>query len=310
MRRVYTFGETTCDILFKDEKPVDAKVGGSALNTSVSLARLGADVRFVTHMGHDRLGDMSLRFLQRNGVNVSHVVRYEGNSRVALAFLDQDNNASYTFFKDERAESAVPVYPHIEPGDVVLFGSSYAVKPQGRDEFTAFVRRARAQGAFVVYDPNFRKSHKDLDAMVLSFFMENISLAHIVKGSDEDFRNIFDADGPSDAWNAIKTQAPVLVYTANKHGVHLYTPTVETSFDVPAIEPVSTVGAGDTFNAGLVYGMLKHNILPDNLSGISREIWVDVIAHCVRFAQAVCMSLENYVPEHLASAFRLSVSSQ
>ena len=59
-RNVYTIGEATFDIIFKDSKPKDAKVGGSVLNTSVSLGRLGILVNFISAFGNDEVGNMAM----------------------------------------------------------------------------------------------------------------------------------------------------------------------------------------------------------------------------------------------------------
>ena len=64
----YTIGETVIDLIFKNMQPQAAKVGGSALNTSVSLGRLGNRVSFISEIGTDELGDWCKRFLADNGV--------------------------------------------------------------------------------------------------------------------------------------------------------------------------------------------------------------------------------------------------
>ena len=65
---IYTVGETVIDLIFKNMQPQAAKVGGSALNTSVSLGRLGNEVAFISEIGSDELGEWCLSFLNENGV--------------------------------------------------------------------------------------------------------------------------------------------------------------------------------------------------------------------------------------------------
>ena len=59
-----------------------------------------------------------------------------------------------------------------------------------------------------------------------------------------------------------------LIYTANKHGVHLFTENFHKIFNVPNIKPVSTVGAGDNFSAGLIYGLMQENVYVENVNNL------------------------------------------
>ena len=94
MGKVYSVGETTYDIIFRNGQPTGAVVGGSMLNTSVTLGRLGIPVNFISRMGNDQIGNLSLKFLEENGVNCDYVTRFDGNSRLALAFLDDEISPS------------------------------------------------------------------------------------------------------------------------------------------------------------------------------------------------------------------------
>jgi len=77
MARVFSIGETVYDIIFKNAQPIAAKAGGSTLNTSVSLGRLGLNVNFVSDLGKDMIGDTILRFLTANGVATSYIEQYD-----------------------------------------------------------------------------------------------------------------------------------------------------------------------------------------------------------------------------------------
>ena len=101
MRKIYGIGETVYDIIFKDGAPQAAKPGGSVLNSMVSLGRTGLPVSFISEYGRDDVGSLIDRFLNDNGVNTSSVYRYnDANTSLALAFLDEKNDAHYTFYKD------------------------------------------------------------------------------------------------------------------------------------------------------------------------------------------------------------------
>ena len=95
---IYTLGETVLDILFKDGKPVSATPGGSMLNTAVSLGRMGVPVSFISEYAADTTGSIIKDFLNENGVDTSFVSNHlDGKTSLALAFLDEKNNAAYSF---------------------------------------------------------------------------------------------------------------------------------------------------------------------------------------------------------------------
>ena len=155
----------------------------------------------------------------------------------------------------------------------------------------------------VVYDPNFRKSHlKDLP-VVLPFILENMSLADIVRGSDEDFSSIFGANSPEEAYKFVKEFCPNMIYTASTAGVWLYTPNLILKFSVEKISPISTIGAGDSFNAGIIYSLHKLNLTKQEIRNLPANVWPSVIQQAIDFASHVCMSYDNYISEDFASSF-------
>jgi fructokinase len=76
-------------------------------------------------------------------------------------------------------------------GDVVLFGSFYSLDPAVHDKIISFVRKSKENGAIIIYDPNIRRNHLTEVIELMQNVGENISLAHIVRGSNEDFLNLY-----------------------------------------------------------------------------------------------------------------------
>lgn len=297
MRTIYGIGEALLDIIFKDDQPIKAIAGGSTLNAMVSLGRMGYSPKLISEIGHDRIGDLINSFLVKNGVSNQYLFRKEGNrSPLALAFLNEQNDAEYEIFKDYAAQSLTGNIPKFKENDLVLFGSFFALNPALRPQLIRYLQSAREQGAIIIYDPNYRNHHSHRTDKIRSVIEENFSLAHIVRGSDEDFRNIFGLDTVEEAADVIHNFCPNVIVTANSSGVYLSTKSIQNWFPVPPIEPVSTIGAGDNFNAGLTYGILQENILTLNLDQLSIKEWTTIIATAVAFASEVCCSTENYVP--------------
>lgn len=300
MGNIYCVGEAVYDIIFKNNNPVESRPGGAMLNSSVTLGRLGLPVYFVGDFADDHVGKICCKFLQDNGVNTSFVSLYPGaRSRIALAFLDENKNAEYSFYKISDCHPTVN-FPEPVAGDIILYGSWFAIKPAIRQQMAAFLDKARKAGALLLYDPNFRKAHLDMLERVKPFIDENIQFSHITKGSDEDFHYILDTSDVSKIHQyAENNGCRHLIYTANRNGAWLFSGDETTHFPALKIKPVSTVGAGDSFNAGILYGLHRMQVTPETIDTISPEAWAWIIQQAIRFASEVCMSFDNYISAEL-----------
>jgi fructokinase len=303
MRKIYGIGETVLDIIFKDGQPQAAKAGGSVLNSVVSMGRMGLPVSFISEYGQDDVGSLIDNFLRSNGVNTSFVYRYnQGSTALALAFLNERNDAHYSFYKDYPGNRLDVDFPAIEKDDIVQCGSFYAIWPEIRDKFKYFVRNAYDKGALVIYDPNFRKTHlSELDSL-RPLITENIKITCLLRGSDEDFKNIFDVDNADEAWEVVRKFCKCLVYTENVEGVSVRTTSFSGKFPVKKINPVSTIGAGDNFNAGMITSIYRNKIKRDQLEKLTEKEWSKIIATAVDFATHVCLSYENYISTKFAKS--------
>lgn len=305
MRRIFGIGETVLDIIFKNGQPQAAKPGGAMLNSLVSLGRAGLPVHFISEYADDDVGSLIDSFLRSNGVDTRYVYHYgDGKTKLALAFLNERNDASYTFYERYPAERLETELPGIAGNDMVLCGSIYSITAEIREKFTRFISQAYNNGSIVVYDPNFRSAHiHELDRMK-PLIMENMSMASIVRGSDEDFVNIFGARTPDEAWEAVRSHCKCLVYTANAEGVFVRTEGFRGSFPVKKLTPVSTIGAGDNFNAGIMAAIWFNRIDAGQLALMGGGLWKEIVATGIDFASEVCMSYENYIPQEFAEKIR------
>ena len=304
--RIFAIGETVFDIIFKNGKPVASTPGGSMLNTAVSLGRLGLDVQFISEYGRDTVGDMVDGFLRSNGVGTGYACRYDAfPSSLALAFLNENNNAEYTFYKHYPNDRLDITFPELTSKDIVIYGSFYGIEPEIYTRLKPFLEQAHQQNALVIYDPNFRKAHLSGMDIYRPIMLENFSHADIVKGSDEDFEHIFGAQTAIESWKYIDNKCDMLIYTANKNHVELCMNGVHDLYSVPPITPLSTIGAGDTFNAGLIYELIKQDISRDTLKLMSEKQCASIVERAIKFAGHVCMSYDNYISPEFAAGLRV-----
>ena len=298
-RNIFAIGETVYDIIFRNDQPVAARPGGSMLNTSVSLGRLGIPVFFISEIGKDRVGESIIKFLKANNVGADYIFKYEdGKTALALAYLDENEDADYTFYKLYPEKRLKLKFPIIKNNDIVLFGSSFAISEEVRKPLMSFIKMAIRNKAIIIYDPNFRKSHLKELLSVKDHILENISTATIVRGSHEDFKLIFNTGNADDTFDLIKSRGcKNLIYTSGKKRVELRTEKLKFALPVPKIKPVSTIGAGDNFNAGVIYSLYRNQINLSDLNEMETDLWSRIIKTAISFGTHVCQSYDNYVSE-------------
>jgi fructokinase len=247
---------------------------------------------------------MIVKFLKDNGCEASCVNMYpDSKSPLSLAFLNEQNDAEYIFYKDHPHDRLDFSYPDVQPDDIVLFGSYYVLNPVIRPQVKGFLDYAHERGAILYYDVNFRASHQHEVMKLTPNLLENFELADIVRGSSEDFEILFKK---SDAEQVYRSQ--IMFYTKKfictqaAEPIQLFADNgLRKQYPVAKTETVSTIGAGDNFNAGFVYGLVKYGITRQMLeAGLSAEQWGQLVGEAQQFAANVCQSINNSIDQDFA----------
>ena len=320
MRKIVGIGETVLDIIFRDDQPTAAIPGGSTFNALISLGRTvrknfsETQVLMVTETGDDHVGDIVTSFMEENGVSTAGVTRNPGTqTHVSLAFLDRNNDASYQFYKDHGSASLNPdriAGISFSKDDLVLFGSYFAINPRIRDYTRKLLTEAHDAKAVIYYDINFRKNHlRDLSETIGNI-KENCRLSDFVRGSAEDFGILFGTTDPDEIYHShIAELCPDFICTCGANPIHIFTANQHITIPVAPIDTVSTIGAGDNFNAGFIYALLALGIGKDRTLAtgekeasagegrchMTADEWKAVAETACMFSANACRSIFNYV---------------
>ncbi|HIF77124.1 MAG TPA: carbohydrate kinase [Sulfitobacter sp.] len=263
--------------------------GGAVFNTAIALGRLGAQVGMLSGLSSDMFGRQLVDGLKASHVDVSHLVVSDRPTTLAFVRL-VGGHATYDFY-DENSAGRM-----ITPGDMpalsaevsaLYFGGiSLACEP-GADAYADLLAR-NAEGRAVMIDPNIRPGFiKDIERY-RQRLDRMLALSDIVKVSDEDLNWINPAPlSLRDKVAELLDKGPsVVILTRGGEGATGYLANGE-EVQVPAVkaEIVDTVGAGDTFNAGVLAKMSELGQLHKSaLATLSPEVLTESLAYGARVA--------------------------
>ncbi|GIP21627.1 sugar kinase [Paenibacillus sp. J22TS3] len=264
---VVVAGELNVDIIISGrdvmpewnrEKMVDGfeiVLGSSSAITACALASLGADVRFVSVVGDDDFGTFCTDELQRMGVNTEHVTRLPGvKTGVTLSLSTPEDRGLLTY-----AGSIPLLTPHYIPRTLLqqaahLHFGSYYLQDGMRPHWPELFRRLRADGISTSFDTGWDVANQ-WDREGISAVLKETDL---FIPSEDELLHIFPADRVADVLESeLPSTGGLIVVKQGSRGASLREPDGSTISAGPyAMTPVDTTGAGDCFNAGIIYGYL------------------------------------------------------
>lgn len=266
--------------------------GGSVYNTAIALGRLGIKTGFFNGISTDFFGDMLREGLKASKVDISHAKVWDKPSTLAFVKLT-DGHARYSFFDDNSAGRMLTKkdWPKLAAKVQALhFGSISLIPEPGGSTLEALMKR-EAKTRVVSLDPNIRPGQiKDRRAH-LARLMRMIAMADIVKISDEDVAWMTGkSEFAKTAKKWLKSGARIVVVTRGGDGVEAYTSNFALHQPAVSVKVADTVGAGDTFTAGLLAALSKAKLLTKKkLASISQADLEAALSFAAR-AAAVTVS--------------------
>ena len=280
-------GEALVDLIPSAPTTYDALPGGSPANTAVALARLGTPVTMLARLSSDGFGSLLRDHLTRNGVDLSHAVSAPEPSSLAIVSRDAAGAASYRFVIDgtadwQWADGELPELPSRVAA--VHAGSLALAKAPALERFLARQR----ERATVSIDPNLRPtlmgSLEDTRAAVLRW----LALADVFKASTEDVELLHPGADPVEVATDWSTRGPALVVvTAGPDGATAVVDGEVVHRPARPTQVVDTVGAGDTFTAGLLAWLHATGQLGGRLA-VTLDDVRPAVDHALRAAAVTC----------------------
>jgi fructokinase len=270
-----------------------AREGGSPFNLAIGLARLGGDALFFGGLAHDMFGRKLHAALHAEGVDLSAAPRPDAPTALVMVSVDDKGVPLYTFYGSGTAERMVdPADLERVPGDAqaIHVGSYCMVVEPVASSLRALVERQRGR-SLIVHDPNVRltiEPRAEVWRAVLTWMLER---SDVLKVSEEDIHALYPAlTIAAFMERALAAGVALVVVTRGEHGVVAATSTVPV-MELPAVPVtvVDTVGAGDTFQAGLLSWLQRGGYLSRQaVEKLGHDALVEALEFAAHAAAITC----------------------
>ncbi|ALA71948.1 5-dehydro-2-deoxygluconokinase [Geobacillus stearothermophilus 10] len=285
-------------------------VGGSPANIAIGMARLGMKTGFIGRVADDQMGRFIVRYLKNNGIDTSHVITDKSGSVTGLAFTEikSPTDCSILMYRDNVADLK------LEPNDIdedyirrakcLLISGTALAKSPSREAVFLVLDYARRHGTVVVFDLDYRPytwQSKEETAIYYNLAAEKCD---VIIGTREEFdmTEQFDDRRCDDEQTARKWfdyNAKIVVIKHGKDGSIAYTKTGETF--VGTIFPaniVKTFGAGDSYAAGFIYGLMNGWPIPKAMEYGAAAASIVISSHSCSDAMPTLAQIEQFIEQH------------
>lgn len=267
MIQVATAGEALIDLIAQGDGRFEACLGGAVYNLTRALARQGIGTLYLNPLSGDRFGRQLAQGLLDDGVRLARTEPVPQATSLAVVALSADGHPDYAFYREQVADRAVDAPGMVSAcaaqGDLrVVCTGALALAAADASSYLPWLHAQRAAGRLVVVDANLRPSVMPDLAAYRRNVRDALQLADIIKVSDEDLANLEQpgANALAQAGRLLAdSQAALLVLTLGSAGACLLARDGRAwrAREAQALAVVDTVGAGDSFLAGLLAALLR-----------------------------------------------------
>jgi fructokinase len=231
--------------------------GGAPANFCVALARLGASVGMVTKVGNDPFGRFLTGVLKKEGVDTGQVKFCNAKTGIAFVFLSKEGERSFLFYRDGTSDFMLSPRDinanYFSNAGIFHFSSAMLMSKLTSEALFKAIKIAKKKSVKVSFDPNLRKGHPLPEDRLARALHETDYLLL----TDDEAKELTGIRDGRKAAEALLENAEIVALKMGAKGSYL-TDGNEHVYAKPfRVKPVDTTGAGDGYDAGFVYGMLK-----------------------------------------------------
>lgn len=273
--------------------PAEAVAGGSPFNVAIGLGRLGRPAAFLSTLSEDAFGSFLAEKLAESGISSSYIQRLPNVTTLSVVATSPDGQPQYSFYAPNSADRALTpeALPTELPADVnAIAAGSYALGVEPIATAIETLLRREAGSRVISLDPNVRpRVVGDLNAY-RERFERMLAYADIVKASDEDIELLYRThDLVSAAHEWLQHGPKLVIITRGEKGPLAAFGDTILERPAPIIDVVDTVGAGDTFHAGLLAWLDMNGLLTlEGVAGLNETQVTTALDFASAAAAVVC----------------------
>lgn len=256
---ILTIGEILIDLtqsgISENGIPIyNANPGGAPANVAVAASRLGASAAFIGKVGNDAYGEFLCETLEKNNVNTDGVVvDNSANTTLAVVSVNERGERDFAFYRKNSADTLLSeneiTDQQLSNTHILHFGSVSLTDEPSRTATLSAVKRARALGATITYDPNYRQRLWNSEAEAVEQMKKPLSFGDILKVSDEEIPLICETDNIEEAARQLceKYGITLVLVTLGAKGAYYRFKDYDGVVPGVKVTVADTNGAGDTF---------------------------------------------------------------
>lgn len=267
MAEILCIGDSCADIIFPyDKKERVIRCGGAAANTACALGKLNVSTSFVGKAGNDLYGKKMKEELDRSNVDTSFFILDEKLSSTLIQITIDENGERHPILLNADDPSYLKIYPKdldtIDLTDTkyILTNGMMLFRQAAASSILSFLKKAKQKNIRIVLDINFRTETIDQDRSIIN---EVIEISDILLGSTEDdYLKPYDCKTIDEVIEKLYKKDRIIV-SHDPKGSDVFFNDERYHSDSYTVEVADSIGAGDNFNAGFLYGLIHHKTLKE-----------------------------------------------
>lgn len=310
--RIALAGEALIDLIASPDGTFTPCLGGAVYNLARALSRQGVGAIYLNPMSSDRFGRLLAQQLQQDGVAFAKPTPVQATTSLAVVNLDSTGHPDYAFYREgvaDRQISATLLQDSCSQLSELKMVCTGALALDARDQhhYLPWLKSQKLAGHWVVVDANLRPSVMPDLPSYRTAIQQALAIADIIKVSDEDLFHLgLEGSSPVECAQQLlrQTSAQLLALTLGEHGAWLMTANGLLCFahERTKLAIADTVGAGDSFLAGLLVALLYQNLDISNQTALEQ-----LLRHAVASA-SLCVQEKGCVPPTWSQAHAWSVA--
>jgi fructokinase len=252
----------------------NANPGGAPANVAVAASKLGAKTAFIGKIGDDAYGKFLADTLDKNNVDTQGlIVDKTSNTTLALVSVNNDGERSFAFYRKNCADTLLSESEisdeQLKTTRILHFGSVSLTDDPSRTATISTVQRAKAFGATISYDPNYRANLWNSKTEAIQQMKKPLNMVDILKISDEELPLVSSSESLEDGTRYLYDtyNIPLILVTLGEKGAYYRFKNITGKVDGFKVKVADTNGAGDTFFGAFLSQMIFKKVYnPTELS--------------------------------------------